>query len=602
MSFSENHYNIELNLDLNYINCSATALIREYLARKGLRNTLEVFDEENSVNNSANISSRSKLIEFLKIQNIYEKNKTLKNPFKTVLELLLSFHSAKLSKQNSGPQSKVEEMGSKKSSIEKSVLSQKFKSDLKIDDTEEGELNEGDEKRIISKKNEEKEKKKLIIDKKSQLSDSLKFNKNKIDSENGFESKSEISEAKNTKDEKPFNFQNYLTNPGSKKNYSSDSNLNDRESSSEFSIKKIDFETAQNLRKLLFGNIVQSFNDEWKIQTLKFCDFAKLKFGIVQKKGGPCGVLAAIQSYTLLELIFGNNDETSKDLNLIFNVGKKDRSKALAKGISKLLWKCGANYEAVVASPTSKAHFPSNGKYRTDGFTETLNLIKFNNYQNLEEYLCKNVELLFEQENNYGCIALLYSAIFSRKIDRIINDMDDANNKLMGTHGYCSMEMVNLLIHGRAVSNVFNDKMMLDQLELKGPDKRNDIGLLSLFEHYKSCEVGSYYKTPKYPIWIVCSESHFSVLFSLKKEILNDWKAESKFDLYYYDGLARQSEQIKLTIMSQTIHEKKPSFFDEIYKNKKADKEKELIPPLELVIRTKWKNASIDWNSTDPIL
>lgn len=42
-----------------------------------------------------------------------------------------------------------------------------------------------------------------------------------------------------------------------------------------------------------------------------------MRFGLVQKKGGPCGVLAAIQSYVLLELVFGNNNEPSNDLNLM---------------------------------------------------------------------------------------------------------------------------------------------------------------------------------------------------------------------------------------------------------------------------------------------
>jgi hypothetical protein len=126
--------------------------------------------------------------------------------------------------------------------------------------------------------------------------------------------------------------------------------------------------------------------------------------------------------------------------------------------------------------------------------------------------------------------------------------MDDSSNRLMGKHDYCTQEMVNLLIHGRAVSNVFNDTVYLDNLELKGINRRNEIGLLSLFEHYKSCEVGSYYKTPKYPIWVICSESHFSCLFALRRDILSDWKAETRFDLYYYDGLAKQDEQIRLTI------------------------------------------------------
>ena len=70
-------------------------------------------------------------------------------------------------------------------------------------------------------------------------------------------------------------------------------------------------------------------------------------------------------------------------------------------------------------------------------------------------------------------------------------------------------------------------------------------------------QVGTYYKTPKFPIWIVCSESHFSVLFSLNKDLINDWKAEKRFDMYYYDGLARQQEVIKLTICKfYKFHEK----------------------------------------------
>lgn len=61
-------------------------------------------------------------------------------------------------------------------------------------------------------------------------------------------------------------------------------------------------------------------------------------------------------------------------------------------------------------------------------------------------------------------------------------------------------------------------------------------------------QVGCFLKTPRFPIWVVCSESHFSVLFSLQPELLRDWRTERLFDLYYYDGLANQQEQIRLTI------------------------------------------------------
>ncbi|GCB79541.1 hypothetical protein scyTo_0019561, partial [Scyliorhinus torazame] len=100
--------------------------------------------------------------------------------------------------------------------------------------------------------------------------------------------------------------------------------------------------------------------------------------------------------------------------------------------------------------------------------------------------------------------------------------------------------------------------------------------------------VGSFLKTPKFPIWVVCSESHFSVLFGLKKELMSDWKFERRFDLYYYDGLANQQDEIRLTVDAS--------------EGCSVEGDDDLIPPLELCIRTKWKGAFVDWNGTDPIL
>lgn len=62
-------------------------------------------------------------------------------------------------------------------------------------------------------------------------------------------------------------------------------------------------------------------------------------------------------------------------------------------------------------------------------------------------------------------------------------------------------------------------------------------------------KVGAHLKTPRYPIWVVNSESHFSVLFGLQRELLaNQDKGLEEFDLYYYDGLANQQEEIRLTV------------------------------------------------------
>ena len=53
-----------------------------------------------------------------------------------------------------------------------------------------------------------------------------------------------------------------------------------------------------------------------------------------------------------------------------------------------------------------------------------------------------------------------------------------------------------------------------------------------------------------------------------------------------------QDEVIKLTVSPNTKNEALPDPNDE----------KELIPPLDLVIRTKWHGCLVDWNGSEPIL
>ena len=45
--------------------------------------------------------------------------------------------------------------------------------------------------------------------------------------------------------------------------------------------------------------------------------------------------------------------------------------------------------------------------------------------------------------------ALLYSALLSRGLANVRRDMDAPDLPLIGAHGYCSQELVNLLLTGR---------------------------------------------------------------------------------------------------------------------------------------------------------
>ena len=72
------------------------------------------------------------------------------------------------------------------------------------------------------------------------------------------------------------------------------------------------------------------------------------------------------------------------------------------------------------------------------------------------------------------------------------------------------------MLVGKARSNVHDgDKDLGDNFVLKGIDKRSDVGFLTFFEAFGYFSVGENLKTPRVPIWIVCSESHYSCIFSV---------------------------------------------------------------------------------------
>ena len=126
-----------------------------------------------------------------------------------------------------------------------------------------------------------------------------------------------------------------------------------------------------------------------------------------------------------------------------------------------------------------------------------------------------------------GVMFFVMSLAESRGISRIKSDMDDPNNTITSQFGHSSQELMNLLLTGQAVSNVFDNSMTLsEELTCRGIQYRPAIGYLSQLESLRYCEVGSYYKSPIFPIWIVASTNHFSVVFGDSKCL-----QESKSDL-----------------------------------------------------------------------
>ena len=77
--------------------------------------------------------------------------------------------------------------------------------------------------------------------------------------------------------------------------------------------------------------------------------------------------------------------------------------------------------------------------------------------------------------------------------------MDGENTPLIGAHGYCSQEMVNLLLTGRAVSNTFDGSIKLSENGIsRSSDVEKRLGLLS---NYFSIPCFIYPPFLHQPIW-----------------------------------------------------------------------------------------------------
>lgn len=106
-------------------------------------------------------------------------------------------------------------------------------------------------------------------------------------------------------------------------------------------------------------------------------------------------------------------------------------------------------------------------------------------------------------------------------------------------------------------------------------------------------QVGGNLKEPELPVWVVCSESHYSVLFlpgGVPASAVTENACHPTFSLQYFDGLANQQEPIVLTINRRPAKPPPAGPDDD-----------RLIPPMDLVIRTRWPGASVEW-SGEPIL
>eukprot|EP01119_Soliformovum_irregulare_P012912 TRINITY_DN3389_c0_g1_i3.p1 TRINITY_DN3389_c0_g1~~TRINITY_DN3389_c0_g1_i3.p1 ORF type:complete len:227 (-),score=57.95 TRINITY_DN3389_c0_g1_i3:916-1596(-) len=204
-----------------------------------------------------------------------------------------------------------------------------------------------------------------------------------------------------------------------------ESNLDAIRAIKDVPLGQLSTKTSDAITFLLFGKITRTFNEEWR-QGFFFNapDRDILQYGLVQLKGGPCGVLASVQGYIVKDLFYGS--DVVEDQRLTPSIER--RKEALVNAITEILWQSSPNHQCKLVLPKA----PMIGK-----FTPTNLVVEgpFTDTKSLKDRLTQRVDDLMEQQGN-GILYFLYSLIATRTIPRIRADMDDENGKLIGLHNY----------------------------------------------------------------------------------------------------------------------------------------------------------------------
>ncbi|XP_022648380.1 probable ubiquitin carboxyl-terminal hydrolase MINDY-4 isoform X2 [Varroa destructor] len=345
-----------------------------------------------------------------------------------------------------------------------------------------------------------------------------------------------------------------------------------------FAHRKITVSENEQLQRLLFGDSSRTFGDEWLRQGLEFSrEDSHVAYGLRQSKGGPCGVLAVTQAYIFKHLLWPEGKSEVGDMSSRLQVTESSRRGALLRAIHEILVQAGGSdglnsVKTQSGGPYKYVLGKVAGNSQRTAFT-SLTIYNLPTSEQLMGFLTQHQEEILRD----GVVQLLISVLLCRGVDNIRKDMDSPDHALIGRHNHTTQEVVNLMLTGRAVSNLFDDRLDVEGTILKGVQQRSTCGLLSLVEAYGIIEVGSYLKCPIFPIWVLISENHYFVLFATSVAVLD---CRVPFELLVYDGLANSENATVIKVDPSRTRE---DAADESSKN-----------PVELCIRTKWKGALVD--------
>ncbi|XP_016343547.1 ubiquitin carboxyl-terminal hydrolase MINDY-3 [Sinocyclocheilus anshuiensis] len=250
-----------------------------------------------------------------------------------------------------------------------------------------------------------------------------------------------------------------------------------------------------------------------------------------QFEGGPCAVIAPVQAFLLKNILFNTEGSNWKDIS------EEEQRTVLCSTLSEILESACLNKtqafhlatlpraKTTDSSDITDSHPEPESSQTTDsptalaaeelGFERFHSIIQKRTLRTDAELREVVLSLYDTWKNKFGVLLFLYSVILTKGIENIKNEIEDTSEPLIDpVYGHGSQSLINLLVMGHAVSNVWDGDRECSGMKLHGIHQQASVGFLTLMESLRYCKVGAFLKSPKFPIWILGSETHLSVFFT----------------------------------------------------------------------------------------
>ncbi|XP_050299824.1 ubiquitin carboxyl-terminal hydrolase MINDY-3 homolog isoform X2 [Anthonomus grandis grandis] len=277
------------------------------------------------------------------------------------------------------------------------------------------------------------------------------------------------------------------------------------------------------LRTLLWGAEIKQ--DIFKRWSQGFYYSINEKSALEQAEGGPCAIIAPVQAFIIKNLLL-----EYKDLSFREKVTPELQNKMLIHALCEILGQCSTDKFCIV----HKDNHTSDTKLEGDKnenlsehesnsdpqqFHEDLDVIFFSSLSDVHKYYFDHIDML---RGKYGVLLFLYSVILSRGLQQVRVECGDSQDPFIDeTYGYGSQSLINLMITGSCTTYVWDHYQEVGGLRLKGIEKQSQVGFITIMEHHRFCTVGSFYKNPIHPVWVVGSDTHLTVLFSDERRLVS---------------------------------------------------------------------------------